>query len=158
MKIRVASVGDAKEIHSLISEFAGLDRMLFRSLSNIYESLQSFFVAQDEQGRVVGCVSLSIMWEDLAEIKSLAVAKELAGKGIGRALVSRAIERAKGLGIERIFALTLEPVFFERLGFARIDKGLLPMKVWSDCADCPKQDQCDEIAVIINSKDAEIKV
>ena len=149
MIIRNAKVADAKQIHAIISDFAGLDRMLFRSMANIYENIQTFIVAEDD-GRVVGCVALSVMWSDLAEVKSLAVSRDMNGKGIGRQLVDMAVANAKTIGISKVFALTLEPAFFEKVGFRRVDKKMLPMKVWSDCANCPKQDHCDEIAVMID--------
>ncbi len=145
MIIRNAKVSDAQQINSIISDYAGLDRMLFRSMANIYENIQTFIVAE-AGGRVVGCVALAVMWSDLAEIKSLAVDRDMSGKGVGRMLVAKAAEQAESLGVSKIFALTLEPVFFEKVGFQRVDKKTLPMKVWSDCANCPKQDHCDEIA------------
>ncbi len=121
--------------------------MLFRSLTDIYENLQTFSVAELD-GRIVGCCALQIIWNDLAEIKSLAVDQKKMGAGVGKALINFAAESAKALGLEKLFALTLEPVFFEKLGFEKVDKNDLPMKVWSDCARCPKQDHCDETAFI----------
>jgi len=91
---------------------------------------------------------LQIIWSDLAEIKSLAVDEANTDKGIGKMLVSAATEQARQMGLPRVFALTLNPAFFEKLGFKVIEKEALPMKVWSDCATCPKQQNCDEIAVI----------
>lgn len=147
MKLRGARVSDAKAISSLINYYAEHDKMLFRSLAEIYENLQTFVVAERE-GRVVGCCALEVIWSDLAEVKSLAVGPEERGKGVGTALVKAAIEQAGQLGVPRVFALTLEPKFFERAGFSIVKKEDLPMKVWSDCARCPKQDECDEIAMI----------
>jgi len=121
--------------------------MLFRSPADIYENLQTFIVA-DLDGKIVGCCALEIIWSDLAEIKSLAIDQIYKGKGIGRKLVTAAVEEAVKLGVPKVFALTLEPVFFEKLGFETVEKDTLPMKVWSDCARCPKQQNCDEIAVI----------
>jgi amino-acid N-acetyltransferase len=149
MIIRDANISDAKAIHSLVTYYAEFDRMLFRSMADIYENLQTFKIAE-EQGRVVGCGALQIIWSDLAELKSLAVDKEFAGRGIGKALVQAAIEKARSLGVPRVFALTLEPEFFKKLGFEQIDNDLLPMKVWRDCAKCSKQENCDEIALILN--------
>jgi amino-acid N-acetyltransferase len=91
-----------------------------------------------------------VIWADLAEIKSLAVKEEHTRKGIGTKLVAAAIQQARGLGVPRVFALTLIPEFFEKQDFERIEMDELPMKVWSDCARCPKQQECDEIAVIKN--------
>ncbi|OHB68468.1 MAG: GNAT family N-acetyltransferase [Planctomycetes bacterium RBG_13_62_9] len=147
MKIRNATVSDAKTICSLINYYAEHDKMLFRSLAEIYENLQTFLVAERDQ-KVIGCCALEVIWSDLAEIKSLAVGPEERGKGVGTALVTAAMEQAGQLGVPRVFALTLEPDFFERAGFAVVRKEDLPMKVWSDCARCPKQSECDEIAVI----------
>ena len=147
MKIRSAKISDVRSICSLINFYAERDEMLFRSMADIYENLQTFFVAETAEG-IVGCCSLGVIWSDLAEIKSLAVDKSGNGKGCGSALVNAAISAAEQLGLQRIFALTLVPGFFEKLGFEKIDKDKLPMKIWSDCAACPKQDCCDEVAVI----------
>lgn len=146
MKVRNARIPDAKAIAALINCYAEHDKMLFRSLAEIYEKLQMFLVA-DENEVVVGCCAMEIIWSDLAEIKSLAVAPGQKGRGLGRALVEAAVEQARQLGVPRVFALTLEPRFFERIGFSVVAKEDLPMKVWSDCARCPKQQECDEIAV-----------
>lgn len=147
MNIRSARILDVKAIYSLISRYAERDKMLFRSMADIYKNLQAFTVAERD-GDVAGCCALEVVWSDLAEIKSLAVDEGKTDKGIGKMLVAVAIEQAGLLGVSRVFALTLEPEFFEKLGFEIIEKDLLPMKVWSDCARCPKQDSCDEIAVI----------
>jgi amino-acid N-acetyltransferase len=146
MMIRNATIQDVKRIHELINSYAEMDRMLFASMSNIYENLQIFKVCELD-GEVVGCCALKVLWKDLAEIKSLAVDEAQFGKGIGRALVLGCIEKAKKLGLKKVFILTLEPDFFAKLGFVPVQKESLPMKVWSDCAECPKQDHCDEIAL-----------
>ena len=147
MKVRNAKIPDARAIYSLVSNYAERDKMLFRSMADIYENLQSFTVAE-LHGNVVGCCALQIVWSDLAEIKSLAVDEANTGGGVGKMLVEAVAEQARQLGIPRVFALTLEPDFFEKMGFGIIEKELLPMKVWSDCAKCPKQQNCDEIAVV----------
>lgn len=150
MEIRRAKISDAENIQTLIAEYAELDRMLPRSLADIYENLQSFFVAEDDKSIVFGCCALQVVWSDLAEIKSLAVRQDNTGRGTGRALVEAVMREAEKLGLERIFTLTLEPCFFERLAFTKVQKDQLPMKVWSDCAKCSKQDNCDEVALIYN--------
>lgn len=150
MKIRSAKSQDVPAIHALISCYAELDRMLFRSMADIYENLQVFQVAETN-GKVVGCCALKIIWADLAEIQSLAVDKNYFGKGLGRSLVMACVDQAVNLGIGKVFTLTMEPAFFDKIGFKRVDRKTLPMKVWSDCARCPKQDQCDEIAMIIEA-------
>jgi len=151
MKIRNAKISDAKAIYSLINSYAERDKMLFRSMADIYENLQSFIVAELE-GNVLGCCALQIIWSDLAEIKSLAVDETNTGTGVGKMLVAAAVDQAQQLGLPRVFALTLTPSFFEKMGFKVIEKDTLPMKVWSDCAKCPKQQNCDEIAVIKTMK------
>lgn len=135
-------------IHTLISYYAEVDKMLFRSMADIYENLQIFKVVQDND-RVVGCCALKVIWADLAEIKSLAIEQTYFGKGVGKALVSACLEEARNLGLKKIFTLTLVPEFFEKIGFTRADKKTFPMKVWSDCAQCPKQDHCDETALVV---------
>jgi amino-acid N-acetyltransferase len=147
MNVRSAKISDVKAINALISSYAEMDRMLFRSLADIYENLQTFIVAELDD-KIVGCCALEVIWADLAEIKSLAIDEAYKGKGIGRELVAAAVEQAAKLGVPKVFALTLEPAFFEKSGFAIVEKETLPMKVWSDCARCPKQQNCDEIAVI----------
>ena len=147
MNVRRAQISDAKAVSDLINGYAEQDRMLFRPLTEVYEKLQMFLVAEVD-GRIVGCCALEIIWSDLAEIKSLAVASDQRGRGIGRRLVAGAVEESRQLGIPRVFALTLEPAFFTQVGFEVIEKDDLPMKVWSDCARCPKQQECDEIAMI----------
>ncbi len=147
MNTRSAKILDVEAIHALINSYAERDRMLFRSMADIYENLQCFAVAELE-GEVVGCCALEIVWSDLAEIKSLAVDETTKGKGIGRMLVAAAAEQAAALGVPRVFALTLEPEFFLKSGFEIVEKETMPMKVWSDCARCPKQQNCDEIAVV----------
>jgi len=147
MNTRSAKISDVEAINGLISSYAERDRMLFRSMADIYENLQCFTVAELD-GEVVGSCALEIIWSDLAEIKSLAVDESRKQVGIGRMLVAAAAEQAADLGVPKVFALTLEPEFFLKAGFEIVEKDMLPMKVWSDCARCPKQQNCDEIAVV----------
>jgi amino-acid N-acetyltransferase len=121
--------------------------MLFRSLADIYEHIQTFIVAEIN-GNIIGCCALDVIWEDLAEIKSLAVDQNHIKSGVGKKLVDAATENALEIGLLRIFALTLKPAFFKELGFTKVEKQKLPMKVWKDCAKCSKQKCCDEIAVL----------
>ena len=146
MNIRSAIASDVKYIHELIMDSAEHERMLFRSMANIYENLQAFIIAEDNG--IIGCCALEVVWSDLAEIKSLAVAKDTRTQGVGTQLVEAALKMAEELGIEKVFALTLEPVFFNKAGFSEVPKSTLPMKVWRDCALCPKQQHCDEVAVV----------
>ena len=147
MEIRNAKITDVAAIRELVNYYAELDRMLFRPMADIYEKLQTFIVAEID-GNVIGCCSLEIVWSDLAEIKSLAIDKKYQKKGIGKKIVDIALKKAAELGVTKVFALTMEPEFFNKIGFEIVEKETLPMKVWSDCARCTKQQNCDEIAVI----------
>jgi len=145
--IRNAQVTDVPSIRDLINEYAEQGRMLFRSLEDLYQSLRDFQVCQQDS-QIVGCCCLHIYWSDLAEIKSLAVSPGYQGRGIGRALIEAAVQQARILKLPKLFTLTLEPDFFEKMGFTHIRMDSLPYKVWSDCLRCPKQDNCDEIAML----------
>ena len=141
-------MADAPDICELINYYAERGRMLHRSLEGVYNNLRDFQVALDEQGKVVGCVAVETIWAGLAEIKSLAVASDLQGVGIGSQLVEAAIEDARRLGVRFVFALTYERKFFEKNGFQIIERQELPEKVWRECISCPKADACDEIAMM----------
>jgi amino-acid N-acetyltransferase len=146
--IRDARLADVPAIRDLISSHAELGRMLFREPAELYRSLREFKVCEQD-GKLIGCGALQIVWADLAEVKSLAVSNEHLGRGAGSKLLEAIIEQARQLELPKIFTLTLEPEFFEKFGFERVDKESLPYKVWSDCAHCPKQDQCDETAMVL---------
>jgi amino-acid N-acetyltransferase len=150
-QIRKARIGDVATIQRLLAGFAQKGKLLARSLSELYTNMRDMFVALDEPtGRLAGCCGLHIMWEDLAEIRSLAVAEEHQGKGIGRDLVQSCIDEARELGIQRIFTLTYETGFFERVGFRMADKNIFPQKIWADCLHCPKFPECDEVALVMD--------
>ena len=123
--------------------------MLGRSLANIYDSLRDFYV-YEEEGKILGIGALAICWEDLAEVRSLAVVAGQQGKGIGRKIVESCLNEAIELGIMRVFALTYQPDFFKTLGFLDIEKSELPQKVWGVCINCVKFPDCDEFALAIN--------
>jgi amino-acid N-acetyltransferase len=147
VKIEKACIGDVSQMHRLINYFADRNEMLARPLSEIYENIRDYFVVR-EGDEVIACVALHVMWEDLAEIKSLAVAEGSQKRGIGDELVKACLGEAKELGLSTIFCLTYKPGFFERVGFSRIDKMELPHKVWTECFRCPKFPNCDEVALI----------
>jgi len=148
LKIRKAKISDIREVQRLINEFAKKEEMLPRSLNDLYESIRDLFVCED-RGQIKGVSALHILWDDLAEIRSLAVAEGSRGKGIGNRLLKICLKEAKGLGIKRVFALTYQPEFFRKNGFKGIDKSKLPQKIWGDCLRCPRFPECDEDAVII---------
>jgi amino-acid N-acetyltransferase len=149
LNIRKAKISDLKQAHRLINDFAKRGQMIPRSLNELYETLRDFLICEVE-GNVCGVCALHIMWEDLAEIRSLAVEKRFQRHGIGKNLVKHSIREAKDLGVKRIFALTYQPEFFKKLGFCDTDKAALPQKIWGDCVRCPRFPECDENAVIIH--------
>ena len=151
MKVEKAKITDAAQMHKLINQFASRGEMLPRALSEIYENIRDYFVVRDD-GKVVACVALHVSWSDLAEIKSLAVADGWQDKGIGKTLVNKCIKEARELGISTIFCLTYKPDFFQRCGFAGIDKSKLPRKVWGECYTCPKFPDCDEVPLVMRLK------
>ena len=139
---------DVKNIHTLINSFAGDGLLLNRSISSLYDKLRDFRVYTDDDNNLLGVCALQITWDNLAEVRSLAVKKEFQGKGIGAELVRSCLEEAEKFGIERIFTLTYQPGFFEKIGFKQIDKKELPHKIWSDCIHCHKFPDCDEDALM----------
>jgi amino-acid N-acetyltransferase len=147
-RIRKAVIADIKQIQKLVNDFARREAMLPRALNELYESMRDFVVYEDD-GIIKGVCALRILWEDLAEVRSLAVREEYQGQGIGKTLVRRCLKEAKSLGIKRVFALTYQSDFFMRLGFVDIDKAKLPQKIWGDCLKCHKFPECDENAVIL---------
>ncbi|MFO7811779.1 MAG: N-acetyltransferase [Pelovirga sp.] len=147
--IRPARIPDARIIHQLLLTYAKEGQLLGRSLAAIYDSIRDFYV-YEEDGQILGIGALAICWEDLAEVRSLAVVPGQQGKGIGRKIVEKCLQEARELGLQRVFALTYQPEFFQKLGFIEIDKAQLPQKVWGDCINCVKFPDCDEFALAIN--------
>jgi len=145
--VRKARAEDVPAIQQLVAYFAARGEVLPRTLNELYQHLRDFFVCE-LTGKVVGISALSLYWEDLAEIRTLAVQEGHGGKGLGAALVNACLEEAARLGIRRVFALTYRPGFFERMGFRPIDKRELPQKIWKDCIKCAKFACCDEVALI----------
>ncbi len=148
MNIRPARVGDVPAIRDLILSFADRKLMIRRSLGELYESIREFIVATDDEGRVVGCAALHVFWEDLAELKCLAVSEGVQGRGVGRALVDACWDAARALEIKTVFTLTYVADFFEKCGYHRIDKADLPHKIWNECVRCPLFPNCNEGALI----------
>ena len=145
--LRPATVYDVASIQRIINSHAELGKMLFKSLAQLFEDLRDFAV-WEEEGQVVGCVALTIIWADLAEVRSLAVDSACHGRGIGKKLTQWCIDEARRLHIRKIMSLTYERIFFEKFGFVVVEKEALPLKVWSDCVRCPKREGCDEIAMV----------
>jgi amino-acid N-acetyltransferase len=147
--LRKAQIKDVKDIQKLLTHFASRGDMLSRSLSELYEAIRDFYICEDD-GRLIGTAALHIVWEDLAEIRSVAVAEDAGRGGVGTQLVQACIDEATVLGLKRLFCLTYKPDFFGRFGFRIVDKAELPHKVWGDCMKCVKFPDCDEIAMILD--------
>jgi len=146
--IRKAKVSDVKAIQSLVNQYADSGQMLHRTLNDLYENLRDFHVYEDN-GSLSGVCALHISWDRLAEIRSLAVRQDMIGRGIGGMLVRQCLNEATQLQVERVFVLTYRADFFNKLGFAEVDKKELPHKIWSDCLNCVKFPDCDESALMI---------
>ena len=147
MIFRKAKITDVEAIHALINYYAGRGLMLARPRSLLYESLREFTVAVD-QAQVVAAGSLHIIWEDLAEVRALAVSPGYTGRGIGRKLVKMFLDEAKDLAIPHLFALTYQQEFFAKCGFRVVPKESMPQKVWKECVNCPKFPNCEEVAML----------
>lgn len=149
--LRAAEPADAVLINKLLHSYAVQGVLLDRSVEDILFYLKNFTVAVDEAGSLLGCMAVRDFGNDLLEVRSLAIQPDLRKSGIGRKLVEKAIARLDTeRGTYRLFALTLQPGFFERLNFKLVEKELFPEKIWADCSHCPKQHCCDEYAVIYN--------
>ena len=148
--IRRARMKDVTQIFNLVNQMARLkNNLLPRSMSELYEYVRDFIVAA-EGDKVVGACSLHIFWEDLAEVRSLAVDVDYQGQRLGERLMGAIIEDARQLQILRLFTLTTIPVFFERFGFHEGTKDQLPQKTWSECFRCPKFTACDETGLLLD--------
>ncbi|GIP35859.1 N-acetyltransferase [Paenibacillus sp. J2TS4] len=144
---RKAKEQDLDSLYLLIQSYAEKGIMLPRSKEMLKYSLDSFVIAE-EDGRLLGCGSLCQLGKDLVEIRSLGVAEDCKGRGIGRRLVDYLLQEAGEKKIPKVMALTYEVAFFEKMGFTVVPKDIFPEKVWTDCIHCKKQHCCDEIAVL----------
>ncbi|MDR1577832.1 MAG: N-acetyltransferase [Deltaproteobacteria bacterium] len=149
-EVRQARVDDVPDIYQLLRALAQKGLLLPRSYSNLYEMVQTFYVARDPEkpGILGGVAALQVAWEDLAETRSLAVPEEFRGLGLGRALTLALEERARALKIQKMFVLTYAPVFFEKLGYHQVSLDTLPQKIWSVCFNCVHYPNCQEIALV----------
>lgn len=146
MIYRKATFNDVEQIYDLVSFFAKEGLMLARSRNTLYETLRDMYVAE-EDGEILGVGGLHIVWDELAEVRTLAVSKKAQRRHIGANLVKYLIEDGIKLGVKKVFTLTYQDKFFASLGFKVVTKEDLPQKVWKECIDCPKFPNCDEIAM-----------
>lgn len=149
MQLRNAIIKDIPHIQSLINHYASQGLMLPRSLNSLYGGIQELIVAEKE-GTLAGVGALHVVWDDLAEIRSLAIAPQYAKNGLGSRIVNALVEKAAALGVPKVFTLTYQPGFFAKCGFHEIAKEELPNKIWKDCLDCIKFPNCDETAMLKN--------
>ncbi len=152
MPVRKARIADVKAIQKLINSYARKHKIIPRSLNDLYEKIRDLTVYVNKKDTIQGVCGLHVAWEDLAEIRSLAVSTRSQSKGIGTALVENAINEAKELGVRKVFVLTYYPEYFKRFGFEEVDKAKLPHKIWADCLNCHKFPECDETAVQLKLK------
>lgn len=120
MKVRKAVTADVTFIRRMVDNYTLDGRLLAKAWVNLYEDVQEFLVAEND-GEVIGCGALHVMWEDLAEVRTLAVDPDHLRSGVGSAILAALIEQARSLGVRRVFCLTFETTFFGRHGFAEIE-------------------------------------
>ncbi len=149
--IRKAKLKDIKSLHKLITEQSRSGNLISRALTELYSQVRDFVVrTADGSEKIVGCGALHFVWEDLAEIRSLAVHTKYQGKGIGSEIIEALLDESREMQVQRVFVLTDRTKLFERLGFSEIDKSLLPHKIWADCIHCNKFPECDEVAMAVS--------
>ena len=129
--IRQARTSDIKDIRAIIDEYAAGRRLLTKETVTLYESVQEFTVAEID-GKIVGCGAVHVLWEDLAEVRSVAVKQDVRGKGVGHGILEVLIKRAIELGVARIFCLTFETHFFGRHGFVEIEGTPVSPEVYTE--------------------------
>ena len=150
IRYRKATFADVDEIHELIAGYASQGVMLPKPHSTLYETLREFVVAEDVASKkIVGVGALHFTWNELAEVRSMAVDENFSRRGIGSAIVKKLLEEGRAFGIKKFFTLTYRPDFFGTLGFMATTKESLPHKIWKECIECPKFPNCDEIAMTL---------
>ena len=160
--IEKAQIRDVEEILELVNVFAESNLMLPRGPQYLYENIRDFVIASDrnvpvysltetreELHLIVACGSLHVLWEDIAEVRALAIHPDYQHLGLGSKLVQYMKQEAKQLGIRRLFTFTLTEDFFKTLGFKKIERKGLPPKVWGECSRCPKYFHCDEVGMVL---------
>jgi amino-acid N-acetyltransferase len=150
--VQKARLSDVSELFRLVNYYAERQQMLPKTQLQLYENLRDYSIAvgASAPNPVLGCGALHIYWENLAEIRALAVAPEMTHKGVGTALVERLLDEARELEIEQVFLFTYEPRFFARFGFIQVEHRTMPLKVYNECFHCPKFNKCDELAMVLH--------
>lgn len=147
--VRPAALADVAGLETLMAPFVRTGDLLPRSNYDLSRHIREYIVAAAPDGTIVGSGSLKIYSPELAEIAALAVRDDQQGQGLGRALVETLVADARDLGLAQVFGLTRKQDFFTRLGFRVAERQEFPLKVWADCARCPRQHACDEVAVAL---------
>ena len=147
--IRKAELRDVQSLSAMINHYAEQRIMLPRPIVDLYENVWEFTVAE-ENGVILGCGALKVYSAELAELRSLCVAPGIDGRGVGRQLTEHILDEAESFGLKTVFALTVVPGFFEKMGFREVPRERFPTKVWRDCMQCPKYFQCDEKAMMVD--------
>jgi amino-acid N-acetyltransferase len=158
LTLRKAKLRDAPDIHRLISHYAEQRIMLPRTLTDLYENVWEFTVMAEEEGQMVGCGALKLYSQDVAEIRSLCVDETRKSKGIGREIMEELLDEAEAFGLRTVFALTMAPAFFSKLGFHEVPRERFPTKVWRDCLRCERYTCCNEKAVTLELVDRPTKL
>ena len=161
--IQKAQIRDVEEIIELVNGFAARNLMLPRGPQYVYENIRDFVIASDRNVPVysiaetreilhllVACGSLHVLWDDIGEIRALAIHPDYQHLGLGSKLIELMKEEARQLGLTHLFTFTLTEDFFKRLGFKRQGRDELPPKVWGECSRCPKYFKCDEIGMVLD--------
>ena len=161
--IQKAQIRDVEEILELVNGFAASNLMLPRGPQYLYENIRDFVIAVDENVPVysmtdthevinllVACGSLHVLWEDIAEVRALAIHPDYQHLGLGSRIVEYMEQEARQIGIHRLFTFTMTEEFFQALGFHKIKRKDLPPKVWGECSRCPKYFQCDEVGMVLD--------
>ncbi len=146
-----AGTDDIASIQKLLNHYASMGDLLPRTLQDIVANLAHFRVIKRD-GNVIACGSLEHFTDELAEVRSLMVASDIKGAGLGRKIVQELINTAQKRGVARVMALTYVPEFFHKLGFITVNKDIFPEKIWGICVNCYKFHNCDEIAVLLKLK------
>jgi amino-acid N-acetyltransferase len=148
--IRKARIQEVPEIRRFLSEFTQEDGILPRTLADLYGQLRDYFVYREDQGPLIGIAALHVCWAGLGEVRSVAVAPQHRGHGTGSRLVETCLAEARTLGLSELFCLTLRPEFFQRFGFKVVHRDELLPIVWSDCVNCVKFPDCDEVPMLLD--------
>ena len=150
--IRKARLADVNDMFRIINFYAEKQRMLPKTQLQLYENLRDYSIAADTSApdRILGCGALHIYWENLAEIRALAISPEMTHRGIGTSLAEQLLDEAREMEIEQVFLFTYDPKFFSRFGFIQVEHRIMPLKVYNECFHCPKFNKCDEIAMVLH--------